>query len=71
MKQIIDKYKVGTTTNVKESHELALIIKNIFEHDQLLKIWKNNCNVAASDLCWNKEQTKLIAMYNAILTPCN
>ena len=72
MKRIIDKYKVGTSVDVKESHELALIIKNIFEHEQLLTIWKNNCNVAASDLCWDKERSKLIDMYKTLNIPqCN
>ena len=65
--KIVERYKVGTTVNVKESHELALIVKNIFEHDQLLKVWKNNCNIAASDLCWEKERSKLIDMYNSLI----
>ena len=68
MKKIIDRYKVGISVDVKESYELALIIKNIFEHDQLLKIWKNNCNIAASDLCWEKERSKLIEMYKTLKT---
>jgi len=72
MKKITEKYKVGTSVDVKESHELALIIQNIFEHEHLLKIWKNNCNIAASDLCWEKERAKLIDMYNTIIKQrCN
>ena len=35
MVRIVDKYKVGISINVKEAHELALVIKNIFEHEQL------------------------------------
>lgn len=66
MKRIIDRYKVGTTIDVKESHELALIVRNILDHEQLLTIWKNNCNVAASDLCWEKERSKLIEMYDSL-----
>jgi glycosyltransferase involved in cell wall biosynthesis len=69
MRRIIDKYKVGTSIDVKESHELALIVKNILDHEQLHTIWKNNCNVAASDLCWEKERSKLIDMYKTLKTP--
>jgi glycosyltransferase involved in cell wall biosynthesis len=72
MATIVEEYKVGAIIELKESLHLAILIKNIFEHEQLRKAWKNNCNIAASELCWEKERTKLIEMYNTVISQrCN
>ncbi len=67
MKRITEKYKIGTSIEVTSAEELANIINNIFEHSHVLSLWKNNCSIAASDLCWEKEKHKIVHLYKEII----
>ena len=60
IERIIRDYNIGTFIEVHNPEHIAEKIKEVLSDEVTLKIWKNNLNTAAQDLCWENEEQTLI-----------
>jgi glycosyltransferase involved in cell wall biosynthesis len=63
MSAIVNKYNVGVSTNEKDPEKLAFIIENIFKDQDRYNQWKINLEIAATELCWENEEKKLLELF--------
>ncbi|MDX9694861.1 MAG: glycosyltransferase [Bacteroidales bacterium] len=63
MQKIVRKYDIGTVYNHQDPQSLAKKIIEIFELKNRYQKWKENTDKAALDLCWEKEEQVLKAIY--------
>jgi glycosyltransferase involved in cell wall biosynthesis len=61
--RIIDGYKIGRTTQKNDPLSLSVLIKEMLFDENQRKIWKENLEIAACELCWENEEQELLAMY--------
>ena len=55
----MEKYKIGLSFDEESPQEIARIIHIMLAQDKL-EYFRKNMELAAEDLCWEKESTKLI-----------
>jgi glycosyltransferase involved in cell wall biosynthesis len=67
IKNIITQYNIGDCINNHDPKHIAEKINGIFSNDSLLQTWKNNTQIAAKELNWEKEEQQLIEVYNRFL----
>lgn len=61
MKNIIEGYDLGRTiSSNSNANELAKTIEEMLDDQPGIKRWRNNASVAAKELCWEKEERKLL-----------
>jgi glycosyltransferase involved in cell wall biosynthesis len=65
IKRIIDKYQIGMTLNSHEPIDIANSIKDALSDENRMEKWKENLKFAASDLNWEVEKQKLIAVFKS------
>jgi glycosyltransferase involved in cell wall biosynthesis len=63
IERIIRDYNIGTFIEEHNPEHIAQKIKEVLSDEETLKIWKNNLNTAAQDLCWENEEQTLIRIY--------
>lgn len=63
IERIIRDYNIGTFIEEHNPEHIAEKIKEVLSDEATLKIWKNNLNTAAQDLCWENEEQTLIKIY--------
>ncbi len=63
MKKIVEKYNIGMVTDSKDPEILAGIIQNMMCDEEKRMTWKKNLRIAAAELCWENEKSKLIDIY--------
>ena len=64
LKKIIEQYQIGMMIENHDPKHIAEKIKMMLADDNQKKIWKENLNFAASELCWENEEKKLIEIFN-------
>ena len=67
MKAIVDEYRIGEFI---ESHDPALLaakIDSMLKNSGNLALYKNNLLKAASELCWENEESRLLDVVNNML----
>ncbi|MCX6275250.1 MAG: glycosyltransferase [Bacteroidetes bacterium] len=67
LRKIVDGYKVGM---IAESHNpvyLAERIKEMLSDEKRFDTWKENLKLAAAELCWEKEEQKLLQIFRDVL----
>jgi glycosyltransferase involved in cell wall biosynthesis len=65
MQLIVETFRTGSHTNEKDPAKLAEIIRNMLKSDEYT-VWKNNTSEAAAELCWEKEEEKLVTLFKNI-----
>lgn len=60
LKRIIDEYNTGYFIENHDPKHIADVIKSIFSDRDTYRIKKENTKIAARELCWEKEEEKLI-----------
>jgi glycosyltransferase involved in cell wall biosynthesis len=63
LRRIIDQYKIGM---IAESHNPAFLaerIKEMLSDEKRFDSWKENLKLAAAELCWEKEELKLLHIF--------
>ena len=66
IKALIERYNIGTFVDNLNPAHLAEKIMQISEDASSYNCWKSNTAKAASDLCWENEEKKLIEFMNNI-----
>lgn len=69
MGSLVKKYDIGIATNIRNARELALLFRSMLEDTESIRRWKLNLRRAASELCWEKEEKKLLEFYDQIILP--
>ncbi|MFQ3578738.1 MAG: glycosyltransferase [Bacteroidales bacterium] len=66
MKNIVNNYNVGDIliSTERTPKQLAEKIKILCKNIELINKWKENCRLAAQELCWENEQKKVIELYS-------
>lgn len=67
IKKIITQYNIGDCIDNHDPKHIAEKINGIFNNDSLLQTWKNNTQIAAKELNWEKEEQQLIEVYKRFL----
>ena len=67
VKKIIEQYQVGICLNNTNPKEMAQAIEQFMANRSYYNTCKQNTFTAATELCWQKEQEKLIEIYKPYL----
>lgn len=59
MKAIVEQYEVGEVLCNREPANLAVVLNNMMNNEVKRKIWKEKLEIAACELCWEREEIKL------------
>jgi glycosyltransferase involved in cell wall biosynthesis len=63
MSKLVDKYEVGSILRTRTPEALAAIIKDIIENTERQEIINQKLELAARELCWEREEERLIRLY--------
>lgn len=66
IKKLIEYYNIGKIVLDHDPENIALAIKSMLFDDKMMKIWKENLKIAAQELSWEKEEVKLLKLYNEL-----
>ena len=69
MGSLVKKYDIGIATLTSDPQELAEILKSMLHDSEKIRKWKKNLQKAASELCWENEEKKLLDFYRKIISP--
>jgi len=67
LRKIIEDYNIGM---IAESHDPAIIaerIREMLSDEKRFDSWKENLKLAAAELCWEKEEVKLLQIFRDVL----
>ena len=63
MRKLVESYRIGVVLKERTPKALANAIKVMLVSDDMKKQWQQNLKVAATELCWEKEQEKLFSVW--------
>ena len=64
VKKVIEKYDIGLITSSFDSKNVSEKMIEIISDENRLVRWKKNLNLAAAELCWEKEQFKFLELFS-------
>lgn len=64
VKKVIEKYDIGLITSSFDPKKISEKMIEIISDENRLVRWKKNLNLAASELCWEKEQFKFLVLFS-------
>ncbi len=67
MRRIIEHYDIGQVVRSPSPELLAGQVREMMDSDDLIIRWKENLRKAAKELCWDKEEEKLLNLYREAL----
>jgi glycosyltransferase involved in cell wall biosynthesis len=67
MAAIVNQYGVGRVVNSPEPEKLAEVFNEMLTDDLMRKTWKENLAQAASELCWENEEIRLLEIFSKII----
>jgi glycosyltransferase involved in cell wall biosynthesis len=67
MKKIVEHYKIGLIADTHQRKELAELMKTALFDQEKRKVWKQNLQIAAKELCWENEEEILKQVYQRFL----
>jgi len=67
IKRIIEKYEIGDLIDNHKPENIAGKLNQILANKDTLKTWKKNLKRAANELSWEKEEKKLIGVFEGEL----
>ncbi len=68
MMAIVEKYKVGMITDSRDPAQLAKVFASMLDDNVQRKTWKENLELAAANLCWEKEEPVLLDLYRKVVS---
>jgi glycosyltransferase involved in cell wall biosynthesis len=60
---IVKSYDIGMVCDNVEAEDIAACMQSVLSDASLRTKWKVNLDVAASEVCWEREEERLIAFY--------
>ncbi|NUM50872.1 MAG: glycosyltransferase [Flavobacteriales bacterium] len=63
MKKMVEQYNIGIVLSKHTETEIASALNQMLSHKKELNQWSTNAKVAAQNLCWQKEEIKLKAIF--------
>ncbi len=63
VENIIEQYQCGICINSNDPVLIAETVKKMTANKPAYEVYKQNCAIAAKELCWEKESVKLISIY--------
>ena len=64
VKKIVNQYDIGLIVSLCDPHEIAEKMSDMMCDKLRIAQWKKNLNIAASELCWEKEQQKFLTIFS-------
>jgi glycosyltransferase involved in cell wall biosynthesis len=71
MATIVNQYGVGRTVSTTDPHVLAAGFNEMLAHSDDRVRWKANAIKASEELCWEKEEGKLVALFEKVIVEMN
>jgi glycosyltransferase involved in cell wall biosynthesis len=68
VKSLVLQYDVGMINNTGTPAELGALFNRILGDETKIQAWKLNLKKAASELCWENEEQKLIKLYQSAIS---
>lgn len=69
MERIVTTYKVGETISSHDPKQIAMKINAMLADKEKLQLYKQNCRIAADQLCWENEEIILKNIYTELMNP--
>lgn len=66
VEKIVKEYQVGGFIESHDPRHIASCIQHMIEDEEKLKFYRKNALEAAPQLCWQKEEEKLISVYKKL-----
>jgi len=63
LRKIVEEYRIGLIAEQHNPVYLADRIKEMLSDEKRFDSWKENLKLAAADLCWEKEEQKLLQIF--------
>lgn len=63
IKKIMEKYCIGSLVESHDPKHIADKMNGMLNDSQKIKVWKENCLAAKSELCWQNEENVLREIY--------
>ena len=67
IKAVVEGYKVGMTILETTPKEIAKGVKKMLSSPELLLEWKQNCEIASKELCWENEEKVITNIYSQFI----
>ena len=67
LRKIIEYYNIGMITESHDPAKIAARIREMLSDEKRFDTWKENLKLAAAELCWEKEQEKLLQIFRDVL----
>lgn len=67
IRKIVENYQVGITLPHPSPDTIAATIRLMLNSPGRMAQWKDNCRIAAADLCWENEKSGIIELMNTIV----
>lgn len=63
LRKIIEQYSIGMVAESHNPQDLADRIREMLSDEKRFDSWRENLKLAAADLCWEKEEQKLLQIF--------
>ncbi len=67
LRKIVEQYNIGMIAESHNPNLLAEKIKEMLSDEKRFDTWKENLKLAAAELCWEKEEQKLLHIFRDVL----
>lgn len=67
VRKIIDQYKIGKIAPSTSVTDIVATMKQMISDDHQFVLWKENLKIAASELCWENEEKKLLQIFKDVI----
>ena len=67
VRQIIEQYSIGKITPSHSIGDLRMAMNSMVSDKNQLALWKESLKFAATELCWEKEEKKLLEIFKDVL----
>jgi len=66
-KRIVEQYDLGVVFDPENPRDIADKLNNLFTNEKLYQKYKENIRKAQKELCWEKEENKVISLYRSLI----
>jgi len=63
VRALVERYQVGMVCRTSDPGDLGALFTEILFDEEKRSVWKSNLEAAAQELCWEKEEARLIEIY--------